>query len=298
MLAKRLLCSLVAAALPALADDSTPVTLWAAEGTHNQIYLLGSVHMLREGDYPLPDVIERAYQDAESLLMEIDMDELDPAAVQALVTRFGVLPNERELKDVLGPEDYAIAAAAADELDIPLALLGRSKPWLAALTVDQLMLSRLGFDAMHGVEMTFLAKAQDDAKPIEGLETFAQQIGFLDGLSPAAQRDLLLQSLAEGAKLRGIMDRLIEAWKSGDVEFMESSILDEFTRFPELYETLIVARNRRWIDRLIPLTEHKQDYLVIVGAGHLIGEDGVPAMLQAAGIDAVQLATDSVIATD
>lgn len=256
------------------------------------------MHLLRKGDYPLPDVIERAYRDAESLLMEIDMDELDPVAVQALVTRLGVLPNERGLKDVLGPEDYAIAAAAADELDIPLALLDKSKPWLAALTIDQLMLSRLGFDAMHGIEMRFLGKARDDGKPIEGLETVAQQIDFLDGLSPATQRDLLLQSLAEGAKLRGIMDRLVEAWKSGDVDFMKANILNEFARFPELYETLIVARNRRWIDRIVPLTEHRQDYLVIVGAGHLIGKDGVPALLQAAGINAVQLATDSVIAVD
>lgn len=289
---------LMAAAAPALAETATPVTLWVAEGAHNQVYLLGSVHLLRKGDYPLPPVIDRAYEDAESLVMEIDMDDLDPLETQALVTRLGVLPDDRTLRDVLGPEDYAIAATAADELDVPLALLDKSEPWLAAITIEQLMLSRLGFNAMHGIEMTFLGKARRDAKPIEGLETFAEQIGFLDGLSPAAQRDLLMQSLTEGAELRGIMDSLVEAWKTGDIDFMESRMLDELAKFPELYDVVVVDRNRRWIDQLVPLMEHEEDYLVVVGALHLIGDDGVPAMLEARGVDVVQLNTESVIEAD
>ena len=298
MFERLVFCCLVSAAVPAFADGTTPVTLWVAEGAHNQVYLLGSVHLLRKGDYPLPDVIERAYDDAESLVMEIDMDDLDPVETQALVTRLGVLPDDRTLEDVLGPEDYAVAEAAAVELDIPLSLLDKSEPWLAAITIEQLILSRLGFNAMHGVEMTFLGKARRDAKPIEGLETFAEQIGFLDGLSPAAQRDLLLQSLTEGAELRGIMDSLIEAWKTGDVGFMESRMLDELAKFPELYDVIVVDRNRRWIDQLVPLMQHEDDYLVIVGALHLIGDDGVPAMLEAAGVDVAQLNTGSVIETD
>ncbi len=298
MLERLLLCCLLSAAAPALADDATPVTLWLAEGAHNQVYLLGSVHLLRKGDYPLPDVIDRAYEDAESLIMELDMDDLDPVATQALVTRLGVLPDGRTLEDVLGPKDYAIAEAAAAELDIPLELLIRSEPWLAAITIEQLMLSRLGFNAMHGVEMTFLGKARRDAKPIEGLETFDEQIAFLDGLSPSAQRDLLMQSLTEGAEIRDIMDNLVEAWKAGDIDFMKSRMLDEVAQFPELYDVVVVNRNRRWIEQLLPLMERDEDYLVVVGALHLIGDDGVPAMLEAAGVDVVQLNTDSIIEAD
>ena len=298
MLKRLLLCCLVATATPALAESVTPVTLWVAEGANNQVYLLGSVHLLRKADYPLPSVMERAYEDAEALVMEIDMDDLDPVETQALVTRLGVLPDERTLADVLGPEDYAVAEAAARELNIPLDLLEKSEPWLAAITIEQLMLSRLGFNAMHGVEMTYLGKARRDAKPIEGLETFAEQIGFLDGLSPEAQRDLLMQSLTEGAELRGMMDSLVEAWKSGDIEFLESEMLDELTRFPELYDVVVVERNRRWIDQLLPLMERDEDYLVVVGALHLIGDDGVPAMLEAAGVNVAQLNTGSVIEAD
>ena len=298
MFERLLLCCLLVAALPAPAGAATPVTLWVAEGARNQVYLLGSVHLLRKGDYPLPQVIERAYEDAELLVMEIDMDDLDPVETQALVTRLGVLPDGQTLRDVLGPDDYAIAQAAAQELEVPLGLLDKSEPWLAAITIEQLMLSRLGFNAMHGIEMTFLGKARRDDKPIEGLETFAEQIGFLDGLSPAAQRDLLMQTLTEGAELRDMMDSLVEAWKTGDVDFMESRMLDELAEFPELYDVVVVDRNRRWIDQLVPLMEHETDYLVVVGALHLIGDDGVPAMLEAAGIDVVQLDTESVIESD
>ncbi len=298
MLERLILCCLVVTATPALAESVTPVTLWVAEGANNQVYLLGSVHLLRKADYPLPSIMERAYEDAEALVMEIDMDDLDPVETQALVTRLGVLPDERTLADVLGPEDYAVAEAAARELNIPLDLLEKSEPWLAAITIEQLMLSRLGFNAMHGVEMTYLGKARRDAKPIEGLETFAEQIGFLDGLSPEAQRDLLMQSLTEGAELRGMMDSLVEAWKSGDIEFLESEMLDELARFPELYDVVVVERNRRWIDQLLPLMERDEDYLVVVGALHLIGDDGVPAMLEAAGVNVAQLNTGSVIEAD
>jgi uncharacterized protein YbaP (TraB family) len=163
----------------ALADAAgTPVTMWLAEGTSNRVYLLGSIHLLRERDHPLPQVIGHAYEDAETLYMELDMDDLDPLATQATITRLGMLEEEISLRDVMGEELYAEAAAAALELEIPLEMLNRTEPWYAAITVEQLMLARIGFNAAYGVEMHLLRKASGDGKEILGFETLEQQLGY------------------------------------------------------------------------------------------------------------------------
>ena len=274
----------------ALADAAgTPVTMWLAEGTSNRVYLLGSIHLLRERDHPLPQVIGHAYEDAETLYMELDMDDLDPLATQATITRLGMLEEGISLRDVMGEELYAEAAAAALELEIPLEMLNRTEPWYAAITVEQLMLARIGFNAAYGVEMHLLRKASGDGKEILGFETLEQQLGYLDGLSLEAQRKLLMQTLTEGAAIREIMDDLILAWRSGDIDYLEQTLLDDLSGYPELYDTIVADRNRLWVDTIDDLLDDGEDYLVIVGALHLVGEDGVPRLLEQRGIRITQM---------
>jgi len=274
----------------ALADAAgTPVTMWLAEGTSNRVYVLGSIHLLRERDHPLPQVIGDAYEDAETLYMEIDMDDLDPLASQATITRLGMLEEGTSLRDVMGEELYAEAAAAASELDIPLEMLDRTEPWYAAITVEQLVLARIGFNAAYGVEMHLLRKASGDGKEILGFETLEQQLGYLDGLSLEAQRNLLMQTLTEGAAIREIMDDLILAWRSGDIDYLEQTLLDDLSGYPELYDTIVADRNRLWVDTIDDLLDDGEDYLVIVGALHLVGEDGVPRLLEQRGIRITQM---------
>ena len=274
----------------ALADAAgTPVTMWLAEGTSNRVYLLGSIHLLRERDHPLPQVIGHAYEDAETLYMELDMDDLDPLATQATITRLGMLEEGISLRDVMGEELYAEAAAAASELQIPLEMLDRTEPWYAAITVEQLVLARIGFNAAYGVEMHLLRKASGDGKEILGFETLEQQLGYLDGLSLEAQRKLLMQTLTEGAAIREIMDDLILAWRSGDIDYLEQTLLDDLSGYPELYDTIVADRNRLWVDTIDDLLDDGEDYLVIVGALHLVGEDGVPQLLEQRGIRITQM---------
>jgi len=286
------------APLSAAADAATPVTLWQVDGKSNQLYLLGSVHLLRESDYPLPDVIDRAYEDAEHLVMELDMDDLDPLGTQAAVTRLGLLDGGRTLVDVLGRNDYGRAKALADELDIPLDLLAKSEPWLAAVTIEQMLLSRLGFNPIYGVEMVLTGKAQKDGKGVDGLETVEEQLGFLDGLSADAQRDLLLQTLEQGRETEALIEGMIDAWKTGDTEYLEANILREFEDYPELYSAIVSERNERWLDTLTELLDDDRDYLVVVGALHLIGDDGLPTLLEKRGVSVRQLDRSSSLPVD
>jgi uncharacterized protein YbaP (TraB family) len=280
------------ALLPAFAQAETaghPVTMWMAEGASNHVYLLGSVHLLRERDHPLPRVIDDVYDDAEMLYMELDMDDLDPLLMQATVNRLGMLDQGRSLRDVMGEELYAEAMAKAAELELPLEMLDRTEPWLAAITVEQLALTRIGFNPSYGVEMHLLKKASADGKEILGFESMEQQLAYLDGLSLAAQRELLMQTLAESAGIREIMDDLILAWRSGDIDYLEQTLLDDVSGYPELYETIVANRNRLWADTIDALLEQGEDYLVVVGALHLVGEDGVPQLLERRGVRIKQM---------
>jgi uncharacterized protein YbaP (TraB family) len=285
-----LLAALLLAAMPARGDEAGHlVTLWRIAGDTNSVYLLGSIHMLREQDHPLPDVIDRVYDDAEVVVMELDMDDLDPAATQASFNRAGVMTDGTTLRDLMGDELFEQAERAAAEIDIPLDLLAQSEPWLAAMTVELMMLYRIGFNPVLGVEMTLSQRAISDGKPVEGLETVEEQLAFLDGLPLEAQREMLLQTLAQGAALREAADDLVHAWRYGDTATLEAGLLDSMGEQEELLAALVTERNRRWTETIATWLDDDRDYLVVVGALHLVGEDGVPALLDKAGFGIQQL---------
>lgn len=281
----RYLLLVVLATLPGFAAaDSQPVTMWLAEGANNRVYLLGSVHLLRQQDHPLPAAMEAAYDDAEALLMELDMDDLDATRIQALTNQLGVIQDERTLRDFMAADDYEQAARAAAALDIPFEMLQKTEPWFAAITIEQLVLMRLGFNPLYGIEMHMTMKATQDGKPIEGLETIDEQLSFLDNLSADAQIDLLLQTLDEGGNIASMMDDMIRAWRDGDVKYLEDNMLDDMSQYPELFEVIVSRRNQRWVQSIEALLDDDDDYLVVVGALHLIGDVGVPTLLARRGV--------------
>lgn len=282
------LALLLVAPAPA-AVAAHPVSMWLADGENNRVYLLGSIHLLRADDHPLPPVIYEAYDDAEALVMEMDMDDLDPLEAQVLLAELGIPADGAGLSEILGPELYAEARALAEKSDLPLSLLEGSEPWLAAIMVEQMVLSRIGFDTQYGIETSLATKAVADGKEIAGLETMREQLEFLDNMSLDAQTSLLLQALEESVEIEKVMDELIDAWRRGKVEVLEEIMLEDVEQYPELYRTIVVERNRRWLVRIEELLDKEQDYLVVVGALHLIGEDGLPALLEERGHEVAQM---------
>lgn len=273
----------------AAAEEVHPVTMWRMDGAENRIYLLGSIHLLRPGDHPLPGIIDEAYGDADTLVMEMDVDDVDPVEAQRLLSQLGLIQDDRKLRDLMGAESYARAETFAQDVDIPLSMLATSEPWLAAIMVEQLMLERIGFEQQYGIENHLAAKAERDGKEVLGLETVRQQLEFLDGMSLDAQRALLLQSLEESTEIERIMDELVRAWRYGDIGFLKDQMLGEMREYPELYQAIVVNRNRRWVERIEAFARDADDYLIVVGALHLIGDDGLPALLEDSGHELTQM---------
>ena len=262
-------------------------TLWSIKGKTNTVYLLGSVHFLKPSEQ-LPAAIDDAYKDAEQLVMEIDMDDLDPLAMQQTTLELGMLPEGKTLESELGAETYGKVAAQANAMGLDLALLNRFRPWLAAMTLVQLQLMKLGLDANSGVEQRLTARAETDGKQIRGLETLQQQLGMLANLSPGQQREFLLYSVEDAERAAKEIDMLLAAWRAGDTRKLAALLQEGFDQYPEIYRPLTVDRNRKWVPDIEGLLRERDDYLVVVGALHLVGKDSVIQLLEGKGYTVTQ----------
>jgi uncharacterized protein YbaP (TraB family) len=256
--------------------------LWSVQGRTNTVYLLGSVHFLSP-DEALPSVVDEAYQDAESLLMEIDMDDLDPADMRDATVELGILPPDRTLEREIGPETYAQVVARARELDIDPDLLNHCRPWLAGMTLMQRYLITLGLDPTAGVETRLTSRAERDHKPIEGLETIREQLGILAALPQLQQREFLLYSVEDTERAAREIDEMLAAWRKGDTATLARLLAEGFEEYPNLYRPLTTDRNRRWISKIEDLLDDRDDYLIVVGTLHLVGRDSLIDLLQKKG---------------
>ena len=269
------------AASPAVADGHPP--LWRIDGRHNSVYLLASVHVLRATDDALSEPVLRAYKAANALYMEVDLDDLDPEAAGQFTMEHGVLPEEQTLRDILGPERYGTAHQQALDLGLDLDQFAQLEPWVVAITIAQMQFAKLGLDASAGVEQRLMERAKQDGKAIAGLETLADQLSALDSLPMKLQGEFLLVSLDEASDMEQEADQLISAWTRGDTTALARTLVHDFDKFPELYRSLIVDRNRKWADQIGALLDDDANYLIVVGALHLVGQDSVIELLRAHG---------------
>jgi uncharacterized protein YbaP (TraB family) len=278
---------LCAVAAPGGADTALH-PLWELHGRHNTVYLLGSIHTLRPEDYPLAPAVLAAYADAKALVMEVDLSQVDVADVQAQMLASATLPEGTTLPQVLGRERYGRAANLAREVGIELSPFDRFAPWFAAEAISELQLTELGFQPQSGVEMYFLERAKSDGKRVAGLETIGEQIALFDGLSMNEQSDYLLASLEEAQTLPTEVADMVRAWRAGDTAWFERQLKSDLGRDPKLYESVLAARNRRWIPKIEALLDEDRNYLVIVGTGHLVGRGSVIELLRKDGVGATQ----------
>jgi uncharacterized protein len=278
---------LLALVLQAAAAPALP--LWEITGTRNRIVLLGSIHFLRAADYPLAPAIASAFDQADVVLMEIDMDDLDPAASARTVAALAQDTRGRTLPELLGPGAWKAASAEARELGLDLAPMTPFEPWYAAVVVTQLRLAQLGFDPSLGVESRMAADAQRLGKEIRGLETLESQLGALDSLSADAQREFLQSTLEEAGEVGDMADDMIAAWKAGDVRALDADLLGSVREQPEVYRALIVRRNEHFANAIGDLVNGRKNYLIVIGALHLVGPDSVLRMLERQGVASRQI---------
>ena len=272
----------------AVRADGALHSLWELHGKHNTVYILGSIHVLRPSDYPLAPAVLNAYGSAKSIFMEVNLEEIDSLQMQTELLASARLPEGKSLPGIMGKQRYERASALAREVGVELSIFDAFAPWFVAEAISQLQLQQLGFQPTSGVEMFFLEHAHSDGKPVAGLETVHDQIALFDALSMDAQADYLVSSLEEAHDLPKEVDSMVRAWARGDTQWFADQLKSELGRDPTLYQSVLVARNRKWVPKIEALLNDDKNYLVIVGTGHLVGEGSVIELLKKDGIPATQ----------
>jgi uncharacterized protein len=262
---------------------------WRVTGPQSAIYLVGSVHLLTKDAYPLHPALENAYKDSDLLIEEVDIAEMTgPGAQLGMLTR-GMQPSSKPLETVLSASTMALLTKKAQEVGLPLEALKQFKPWMIALTIEAMEWQKAGFDQELGLDKHFYNQAQADGKSVQGLETIEYQISRFDEMPMELQDHLLAEALRSIDTEQASRAKLIEAWRTGDSATVEGIVLKDLQKEPQLYQRLLVDRNKNWLPKLDALFSRKGRAMVVVGAAHLVGPDGLLAMLRAKGYKIEQL---------
>ena len=257
--------------------------LWKVDSHQNSLYILGSIHLLNKEAYPLKQSIENAFEQTNKLVLEIDLRRANSDKVQQLMLQKGASTDGTFLHQNVSKETYESVATRAKELGIDIRLLNSFKPWIVATTMAAVKLQQLGFDSKLGIDRYFADRAIRSNKPIGGLETAEFQLGLFDQFSAKEQELLLRQSMNEMDHLERNVAEIVRAWKSGDVGSLEKHLLAGMRDYPEIHQKVIEDRNRRWLPQIEGMLSRGENALIVVGAAHLVGTNGVIQLLKSRG---------------
>lgn len=279
-----LLLSIALGTAPATAQQPAPAptapamanvnpALWVVKDNDTTIYLFGTVHVLKPGLSWFDEAVKKAFDKSDQLVLELVMP--DPTAMQALITRMGVNQDPTTLTNKLPAADRPAYTKALTDLGIPPASFDHVDPWLAATELSILPLVKLGYTPTNGPEAVLSEAAKAAGKPIVGLETAEQQLGYLDTLPEAAQIAFLESTVKDVPKAEQQFDQMVLDWSKGDPDALAKIMNDDLDGQPQLRKTLLTDRNARWAEWIVNRMKTPGTVFIAVGAGHLAGQDSV-----------------------
>jgi uncharacterized protein YbaP (TraB family) len=276
------------ATVPPPPVETGELFLWEVarlDGSGGVAHLLGSVH-LSEQELSFDPAVDRALASSDTLVLEIDPDDMNPAELASISIEKGHFRDGRTLEEVIAPETWEELEERIDELGLPLEPFRTMEPWLALLTLQMTSLQLEGYDVDKGVETQLASSAVELGKPTQGLETVGEQLDVFDSLPLDLQEQQLREFLEQGPQDNGDLSVLIEAWRRGDDVRIEHELFGELDRDPELapfFETFYFERNDRMARGIAERVDSGGSWFVAVGAGHVVGARGIPRLLQRQG---------------
>jgi uncharacterized protein len=262
--------------------------LWKVSGKNGSAYLFGTVHLLPPGtDWETP-IIDEAMQQSDSLITEVTGTD-NKAAVSKIFTEMSFSPGLPPIENRIPPMLADNLEHIADETDLQPGSLDKIESWAAAVTIASAVSDNLGMKTFSGAEAILQAGFSDMGKPHSGLETVSQQFGYFDQLPEADQRILLTASLRSAGNARTETQKMLDNWMRGDVDALMENAQDGVLASPKLREVLLDNRNRNWADILAKMIDQGRAPFVAVGAAHMAGPSGLPALLKAKGYKVEQI---------
>ncbi|WP_246357195.1 TraB/GumN family protein [Pyxidicoccus fallax] len=277
-----------APAKPYAPTDTGNAFLWEVKdgsGRGGTAYIVGSIHMGREGELTLPPAMETAFAKSDALVVEVDVGKVDPAVMQKLVMELGRFPEGQRLSQRLDPVTMTLLGRATERMGVPVSSFEPLRPWLVSMVLSITELQKAGYQQGHGVDRAFLDRAQAANKPVLELETAEGQLRMLAG-TPDALQDLMLRDQLRRTREAGeVLHQLISAWKAGDADGMATLLLEGAAdpTYRPVYERIFFERNVQMATGVDALLGQPKTHFVVVGAGHVVGPEGLVALLQKKG---------------
>ena len=283
---------LALALLPACTQAKPPPpahpALWKVVDADTTIYLFGTIHLLPKGLDWSGGRVARAMATSQQLMLEVVLDK-NPAELVQVMTRLGISPGLPPLLDRVPVAKRAALAKIVTQSGLPLAYLDKLESWAAALALSSASLRALGLDTEDGAEAKLTQAFRAANKPVAGLETIEQQLGYFDGLPEAAQRRFLESVADDDTDAKKEFAAMIAAWRAGDVRRIALTFDDELKMSPELTEALLRRRNANWAQWVATRMAKPGTVFVAVGAGHLAGAGSVEALVAKRGYKVVRV---------
>ncbi len=280
-----LMLFLVFTAAGAQAESS----VWVASSSKANVYLAGSFHMLRASDYPLPAEFFTAYQDSHKIIFEVPPGEMERPEYMGKFLSAAIYNDGTTLKEHITSEAYAKAESFCKERNYPMEQYQFLKPTFFVMTFTVLEMNKIGADPKKGVDYFFKDKAMQDGKATDSLETVDQQISLLASIDANVGSDQILEAIDELKQIDAKLSENLAAWRKGDETKMEKLYSQGLKAYPKLYQTLIVERNNKWMKAIEGYLNGSENTMVVVGAAHLVGADGLINLLRKSGYKVVKL---------
>jgi uncharacterized protein YbaP (TraB family) len=279
-----LAAALAALATTACAQERFDPALYVVRDQDSTMYLYGTVHVRPRGtDWGDADV-RSALASADEIWTEIEISPEGDARAQTLAAQLGRAPADRPLSSWLTTDENARLDALAQRLGLQRAYLEPMQPWMAGLTLSLVPIMQAGYDPESGIDRAIDAYGDANGKTMRSFETIDQQLGLFAGMSDETQRAFLREAIDEAEAGPAMIRDMTTAWEHGDLAALERDVVDDTrNEYPDVYEALFVRRNNAWMDVLVRELQGSGVDFVAVGAGHLLGPDGLVQQLRARG---------------
>ena len=275
-----------AATAPATTDADP--ALWVVKDDDTTIYLFGTVHVLKPGLSWFDEAVKDAFDKSDQLMLELVMPE-DQAAVAKTMMPLAMDTTGKTIPSRLTADELKAYQAAMVSTGLPTNAFDSFEPWFPAMTLSVLPLTKLGYDPEQGAEKLLTGFAKAGGKPVAGLETLEEQLGFFDTLPETQQVAFLNSVVRDIDKLGPMLDKMVVLWAKGDPDGLAVAMNESLAATPELAKTLLYDRNARWADQIKARMDQPGTVFIAVGAGHLAGDKSVQDYLKERGLTAKRI---------
>ena len=265
---------LLALAMPSFAANRR-FLMWKITSPTATVYLVGSIHLADPSVYPLPAPVEKAFADSQALAVEADVSNLDLSQAMSLLGQYGMYSDGDSLSKHLSGQTARELDAFCEKNGFPRELLETMKPWMVGLLVEAMAAQKAGYDAASGIDMHFLHEA--NGHRIEQLESIEFQFKLLGSASDEEQQQFLAVALKESGQISDTES----AYERGDLTALGAEIARQEPR--SYYQRLLDDRNPAMTDKVAGFLHGHEQVFVVVGIGHVLGENGIARSLERKG---------------